>query len=123
MENFAVLMLGIMSTGLGVYGLWSRMEKRKRLHIEGSEVIATIVKISGMRRNRKAWISYISGGQEHKVELDYYSERMRVGDQIKILVNNENPQDFMYDSGEGPTCLCIFFIILGITVPIIWYII
>jgi len=123
MEKLGILMLGIMFTGLGVYGLWSRIQKEKHLRIEGSEVIATIVQISGMRRNRKAWISYISGGQEYKVELDYYSERMRVGDPIKILVNNEKPQDFMYDSGKGPIILCIFFIILGITFSIIWYIV
>ena len=80
----------------------------------------------GKRRTHTAWITYIAGGKEHTVKLDYYSYKMKVGDEVKLLVNYTNPEDFMF-IGKGANIIPImhiFCIIIGmLSILIIYFLI
>lgn len=121
MEIFAILSVSAAFVGLGAYVVWSYIKKLNRLRIEGSEVTATIVKISGMRKNRKAFISYTTAGNEYTIQLNYYSNGMKAGDTVKLYVNNNNPKDIIY-VGKGPVVMGVLFVIIGAALPIVWQI-
>ena len=113
MSDFAVYLIGFISVALGVYTIRSYHKKAGRFRAEGAETTAKIVDITGSRKNLKALISYEAAGEEQTAELDYYSSGMKVGDNIKIYVSGESPQDFMYIN-KGPTIMGALFILIGI---------
>jgi uncharacterized membrane protein len=118
MDNLTTVLIGIIFTGLGIYTILSYSKKLKQLRAEGTEVTATIVKITGRRKKRKAYISYTTAGEEIEIQLDHYSNNMRVGDAIKLYVDKANPRVFV--SGERtPITVGALFILIGIGLTII----
>ena len=117
MQKYFILLIGVVFIGLGIYTIWSYAKELNRFRIEGYEVIARITEISGMYDNRKAFITYTAADKEQTVELSYYSNSMRVGDKVKIYVNDTNPQDYVY-VGKGPVVMCILFVLIGIVLVI-----
>lgn len=113
MNDFPILLISLIFIGLGTYTILSYNKKLNRLRNEGREIIATIVEISGMRRNRKAYIEYTVEGKKQTVELSYYSDSMRVGGNVRIYVDTKNAQDYVF-IGKGPVGMGILFIVIGI---------
>lgn len=83
MGKYIVLLPGIILTGLGIYTILLYTKKVRHLQEEGYEVTATIIKITGSQKQRKAIISYTVNGEIIEKELDYYSNHMKVGDAKK----------------------------------------
>ena len=119
MKKDVILLIGVIFIGLGIYAIWSYTKKLNRFRIDGYEAIATIVNISGMYDNHKAFITYTIEGNEYIVELNYYSNSMRVGDKVKIYVNSQNPQNYIY-VGNAPIFIGALFIVIGIAMTTIW---
>ena len=115
MSEFIAILMGFIFIIVGILAIRLHTLKLKRLRAEGLEVPATIIEIKGSRDYEKAIISYNVMGEQHTVELDYYSNSMKTGDKVIIYVNANNHKDFIY-GGKSPIVLCAMFILVGIVV-------
>ena len=117
MRYFLFLLMGVVFIWVGIYSIWSDVKKLNLFRIEGYEVIASITEISKSRDDERAFITYTAAGKEQTVALYYYTSSMRVGDKVKIYVNDADPQDYVY-VGTGPIMLCVLMVFMGIVLVI-----
>jgi len=120
MGKYIVLLPGIILTGLGIYTILLYTKKVRHLQEEGYEVTATIIKITGSQKQRKAIISYTVNGEIIEKELDYYSNHMKVGDKVKLYVSKENPRIFV-SAETVPVLTGILTAFVGVLVTFIWF--
>ena len=117
MEDLFPIFFGIIFALTGFFVTISHIKKRNLLSYEGEQVIATITSIRGGRKHRRAYIRYIFNNEEYETKLYYYSSAMRIGDDVELYINKDDPEDYVY-AGNGPIILGIIFIVIGIFVPL-----
>ena len=91
------------------------IKKRNLLSHEGEQVTATITSIRGRRKHRRVYIRYIFNNEVYEAKLGYYSSSMRIGDDVELYINKDDPEDYIY-AGNGPIVLGVIFIVIGIFV-------
>ena len=116
MEDLFTISFGIIFALIGSFVTISHIRKRNLLSHEGEQVIATITSIHGDR----AYIRYIFNNEEYETKLYYYSSTMRIGDDVELYINKDDPKDYVY-AGNGPIVLGVIFIVIGIFVLLFFY--
>jgi len=120
MEDLFTISFGIIFALIGSFVTISHIRKRNLLSHEGEQVIATITSIHGGRERKRAYIRYIFNNEEYETKLYYYSSTMRIGDDVELYINKDDPKDYVY-AGNGPIVLGVIFIVIGIFVPLFFY--
>ena len=119
MEDLFLIFFGIIFALTGSFITISHIKKRNLLRHEGEQVISTITSISRRRKHRRAYIRYIFNNEEYETKLYYYSSAMRIGDDVELYVNKDDPEDYVY-AGNGPIVLGVIFIVIGIFMPLLF---
>lgn len=115
--------------GIGIFVLLLRVgldtKNKKEVWTATTSVIQDIERDtyrSGgeIKTDHDVYVSYVYDGVEHEGELDYYSSTMRIGDEVTIYVNPQNPNEFVDDSSSLLIVMSFIFLIVfpgaGITV-------
>ena len=118
MEDLFPIFFCIIFALPGAFIAINHIKKRNLLSHEGEQVIATITSIRGRRKHRRAYIRYIFNNEEYETMLYYYSSSMRIGDDVELYINKDDPEDYVY-AGNGPIELGVIFIVIGI-VPLLF---
>lgn len=118
MEDLFTISFGIIFVLIGSFVTISHIRKRNLLSHEGEQVIATITSIhEDGDRERWAYIRYIFNNEEYETKLYYYSSTMRIGDDVELYINKDDPKDYVY-AGNGPIVLGVIFIVIGVFVSL-----
>ena len=124
MNNNVVYAIGAIFVLLGAFAVWSLARKAKHFKNDGVKVTAEIASIEGVAGdaygsgNRKVFVSYMVNEQAYIVELNYFSNSMRVGGKVEIFVSNTNHQDIIY-AGNRPLILGFLFVFIGVAVIVV----
>lgn len=92
----------------------------KKSHMVPADAVVTEIKVlhSGNDTTHKVFVDYEYDGHLFTHEhLGYYSSGMHEGSYIEILVDPDNPSDFMY--GSAPTIIVLVFSIIGVAFTIV----
>lgn len=106
---FFCIIFASIGSSIAIY----HIKKRNLLSHEGEQVIATISSIRGRRKHKRAYIRYIFNNEEYETKLAYYSSTMRIGDEVELYVNKDDPEDYVYAS-NGPIVYGVILIFVGI---------
>lgn len=101
-EDLFPILFGIIFALIGSFVTIFHIKKRNLLSREGEQVIATITSIHGGRERKRAYST------------------MRIGDDVELYINKDDPKDYVY-AGNGPIVLGVIFIVIGIFVPLFFY--
>ena len=83
-----LIMIGIFLTILGVFDCKLQLDRKK----EWTPVQATIYDLNTRKRGLSTvYISYLYNSVEYKSTFDRYKIGMRIGDEVTIYVNPDNP--------------------------------
>lgn len=115
----ATLFAGLVFTVFGVLlSVFMAQMIISDMNFKNSSVSTTAI-IYDIDLNHTVFIKYTVSDIEYTTKLNYWSSKMRIGDQVKISYNPTHPNDVMGNSAVGMTAiggvLALAFAGLGIT--------
>ena len=119
MGSITILVVGIALVVSGLLLLLTHTIKLKHICTDGYETIAKIIGFSGIGKHRRVMVAYETEKGMQTVNLGHYSNRMRIGDHVKIYVNKENLREIAY-AGKAPILWGIAVIIIGALLLACW---